>query len=135
MFTEKLEEAMKKLNLNQSQVAELAGITRSSVSQYMTGKQIPTEKRQREIAVALGLRPDYFSDDSFSEMLARRGSIDQLSLEEAGRLLGMTRSTVEKGLKQGVFPWGYAIRMSEDGKRQWRFFINAKRFAEVEGIA
>lgn len=36
-----------------------------------------------------------------------------------------------KGLQQGVFPWGYAVHTS--GNR-WAYFINAKRFAETEGI-
>lgn len=37
-----------------------------------------------------------------------------------------------KGLQQGVFPWGYAVHTSDN---RWSYFINAKRFAEVEGIA
>lgn len=31
----------------------------------------------------------------------------------------------------GVFPWGYAIKTSAN---RWTYFINAKRFAEIEGI-
>ena len=30
-----------------------------------------------------------------------------------------------------VFPWGYAIHTSE---HRWSYFINAKRFAEIEGV-
>lgn len=36
-----------------------------------------------------------------------------------------------KGLKQGIFPWGYAIHTSEN---HWVYFINANRFAEIEGV-
>ena len=44
----------------------------------------------------------------------------------------MNHETVRKGLRQGVFPWGYAIKTSEN---HWVYFINAKKFAEIEGIA
>lgn len=138
MFQERLEQAMQKLNLNQAKVANLTGISKASISQYLSGKQVPAEEKQREIAMALGLKPDYFQENRISrrleDILATRGKIDDLQVEVAAGLLGMTRSTVEKGLKQGIFKWGYAIRMSEDGQRQWRYFINAKRFAEEERI-
>ena len=44
----------------------------------------------------------------------------------------LNAETVRKGLQQGVFPWGYAVHTSDN---RWSYFINAKRFAEVEGIA
>lgn len=108
------------------------GCYRSTLSGY------PAEEKQREIAMALGLKADFFKEDRISrrleEMLAARGKIDDLKVEVAAGLMGMTRATLENGLKQGIFKWGYAIRMSEDGQRQWRYFINAKRFAEEERI-
>lgn len=49
----------------------------------------------------------------------------------AAKLLGMNHNSVRMGLQQGVFPWGYAVHTSEN---RWTYFINAKRFAEIEGI-
>ena len=46
--------------------------------------------------------------------------------------LGMDKGTVRRGLQQGVFPWGYAVRTSEN---RWVYFINARRFAEIEGVS
>lgn len=135
MFQEKLQEAMEKLGLNQAKMSTMTGISKASISQYLSGNQVPPESKQREIALALGLKPDYFQQEQkISEILAKRGRIDELPVEVAARLMGMTRATVEKGLKQGRFPWGYAIKTSEDGIRNWRFFINAKSFAIVERI-
>lgn len=59
-------------------------------------------------------------------------SSDFIGKAEAAKMLGMNHNTVRKGLQQGVFPWGYGIRTSEN---RWVYFINAKRFAEIEGIA
>jgi hypothetical protein len=46
--------------------------------------------------------------------------------------MGMGVPTIEKGLIQGIFPWGYAIRTSEN---KHRYFINAKKFFATEMIS
>lgn len=136
-FSEKLKTAMQELHLNQRQVCGMTGKSKGSVSQYLSGKQIPSEDVQRDIAVSLGLDQDYFKkDDSQTVVLptkeVRNGVIPRLDVEKAAKLLQMNHNTVRKGLQQGVFPWGYAIKTSEN---RWCYFINAKRFAEIEGIA
>lgn len=130
-FGEKLKKVMYDLELNQSQVCRLTGKSKGSVSQYLSGKQIPSKSVQSDIAVSLGLAEDYFVDVDKS-MLTERGEIPKLSVCDAAKLLHMNHTTVRKGLQQGVFPWGYGIRTSDN---RWVYFINAKRFAEIEGIA
>lgn len=136
-FAEKLKKAMQELNLNQRQVVTLTGKSKGSVSQYLSGKQIPSEDVQSDIASSLGLASDYFSKDDERLVIlpaseVKDGKIPRLLPEVAATYLGMDKGTVRKGLQQGVFPWGYAVQTSE---HRWAYFINAKRFAEVEGIA
>lgn len=136
MFSEKLKKAMQELHLNQRQVCGMTGKSKGSVSQYLSGKQIPSEDVQSDIAVSLGLDQDYFKkDDSQTVVLptkeVRNGVIPRLDVEKAAKLLQMGHNTVRKGLQQGVFPWGYAIKTSEN---RWCYFINAKRFADIEGV-
>ena len=110
-FSEKLKQAMQELHLNQRQVCGMTGKSKGSVSQYLSGKQIPSEDVQSAIAVALGLESDYFSK-----------SDEQV----------VVLPTAE--LRNGViprFPWGYGIHTSDN---RWVYFINARRFAEIEGI-
>ena len=128
---------MQELNLNQRQVVTLTGKSKGSVSQYLSGKQIPSEDVQSAIATALGLESDYFTKDDERLVIlpaseVRDGKIPRLLPEVAATYLGMDKATVRKGLQQGVFPWGYAVQTSE---HRWAYFINARRFAEVEGIA
>lgn len=136
-FAEKLKKAMQELGLNQRQVVTLTGKSKGSVSQYLSGKQIPSEDVQSAIATALGLESDYFTkDDEHLVILpaseVKDGKIPRLLPEVAATYLGMDKATIRKGLQQGVFPWGYAVQTSE---HRWAYFINARRFAEVEGIA
>ena len=136
-FSEKLKQAMQELHLNQRQVCGMTGKSKGSVSQYLSGKQIPSEDVQAAIAVALGLEKNYFSKKEETVVAlptqgVRNGIIPQLKVEKAAKLLGMNHNTVRKGLQQGVFPWGYGIHTSEN---RWVYFINAKRFAEIEGVS
>ena len=136
-FSEKLKQAMQELHLNQRQVCGMTGKSKGSVSQYLSGKQIPSEDVQTAIAVALGLEKNYFSKKEETVVAlptqgVRNGIIPQLKVEKAAKLLGMNHNTVRKGLQQGVFPWGYGIHTSEN---RWVYFINAKRFAEIEGVS
>lgn len=132
-FSEKLKKAMQQLNINQAQVVGLTGKSKGSISMYLNDKTTPSEKVQSDIAVSLGLAPDYFEQETTVVMLPKKteGEIKRLLPEEAAVLLGMDKGTVRKGLQQGVFPWGYAIKTSEN---RWVYFINAKRFAEIEGV-
>lgn len=135
-FSEKLKQTMQELHLNQRQVCGMTGKSKGSVSQYLSGKQIPSEDVQAAIAVSLGLEENYFSKKEESVVALptaelRNRIIPRLDVEKAAKLLGMNHNTVRKGLQQGVFPWGYGIHTSEN---RWVYFINARRFAEIEGI-
>lgn len=132
-FNEKLKQAMQQLGISQAQVVGMTGVGKSSISQYLSGKNVPTAERQKNIAVSLGLEADYFERDDFTVKLLKKnsGSIAQIRPKDAGSLMRMNHRTVEEGLKQGVFPWGYAIRTSDN---HHRYFINAQRFAEIEGV-
>ena len=114
----------------------MIGKSKGSVSQYLSGKQIPSEDVQSAIATALGLESDYFTKDDERLVIlpaseVKDGKIPRLLPEVAATYLGMDKATIRKGLQQGVFPWGYAVQTSE---HRWAYFINARRFAEVEGI-
>ncbi len=136
-FDEKLKKAMQDLNLKQSQVAGMTGKSKGSISQYLSGKQVPSEDVQRDIAVSLGLDADYFTkpDDDLPavEPAARKsGTIKRLTVKEVATLLGVDKMTVSKGLQQGVFPWGYGIKTTE---KSWTYIINADSFFRIEGVA
>ena len=94
-FGEKLKQAMQKLHLNQIQVSGLTGKSKGSISQYLSDKQVPPEETQVDIALALGLAEDYFSDknDKFSVLPTkeiRNKIIPRLDINEAAKMLGIS---------------------------------------------
>ena len=133
-FSDKLKSAMQQLGINQAKVRSMTGKSKGSISQYISGKQTPSTEVQRDIAVSLGLNPDYFEQNSEQVQLNVKGNTDgikTLDVTEVAKVMHMNHNTVRKGLQQGVFPWGYAIKTSEN---RWVYFINALRFAEIEGV-
>ena len=120
-FSEKLKQAMQQLGVNQAQVVGMTGKSKGSISMYLNDKTVPSEQVQSDIAVSLGLASDYFEQDE-----------NPVTVHEVAKLMHKHTNTIALGLQQGVFPWGYAIHTSE---HRWSYFINAKRFAEIEGVA
>jgi hypothetical protein len=133
-FNEKLKQAMQDLHITQAQVVGMTGIGKSSISQYLSGKNVPTEERQKSIAVSLGLDADYFTQDApvaKVNIKADGDSVPRVDVAVVAKLMHMNHNTIRKGLQDGVFPWGYAIKTSEN---RWCYFINAVSFQEIEHI-
>ncbi len=131
-FSQKLKKAMQDLGINQQQVAILTGKCKSSVSQYISGKHVPPAEEQKKIAVSLGLSPDYFEQELPLLKIVKNGNyaIPQLKPKDAAQLMRRDIKTIQKGLQQGKFSWGYAIKTSS----KWTYFINAAVFAAVERV-
>jgi len=55
---------------------------------------------------------------------------NRLSVWEVAQKMNVSEQFVRVGLQQGIFPWGYAVKMSS----QWTYFINAVKFYESEKI-
>lgn len=132
MFADNLKVIMTEKGISQADLSKLTGIGRSSISQYLSGKNVPTPERKAVIAEAIGVQTEELDRPEVKIPMTEDRTIQKLPIEQAAKLMGMNHNTIRKGLKQGRFPWGYAIKTSEN---HWVYFINAKKFAEIEGIA
>ena len=127
VFKDRLKKVMVDQNINQVELSRICGVSRSTVSKWMSGDSEPTKARRNEIAEAFDLPENYFE-----EIVIPKKRIETLTPKEVAYLMGMGVSTIEKGLIQGTFPWGYAIRTSENTHR---YFINANKFFVTEMIS
>lgn len=128
MFSELLNKAMNELDLTQADVCRLTGISKSSMSQYISGLHAPSPQKQMEIADALGLAPDYFNQRLPIAKLDRKKR--KLDVDVAADLMGKSVPFVEKGLQDGRFPWGYAVFMGS----KWSYYISPVRFEQETGV-
>lgn len=126
-FREKLSDLMADLGLTQKDVAEEISSSKAAVSQWLSGRNLPSPMRQAEIAVALGQKEDYFSGNEQRPNL--RWSVERMTPAEAAIILHMDKETICKGLRDCVFPWGYAVHMPSG---RWVYWINRRKLLEEE---
>lgn len=127
-FAKKLETLMNDLDLTQSKLSDLTGIGRSSISQYLSGKNEPSKLRKVEIARALGVQEDYF--EMFEPVVkVQHNGVVNVPVTLAAKLMKKSKEWVMQGLRDGVFPWGYAVKLTN-----WSYFISSVKFTEYTGI-
>lgn len=126
-FEAKLRQAMKDKQLNQTQVAALCGVSVSSISLLLNGRD-PSDQMKDRIRVGLDLPDDWFDD---LDPEGKTEDVPTMTPAEAAELLHKHPMVIMMGLQQNVFPWGYAIRTSD---HRWSYIINRRKFCETEGI-
>ena len=127
-FAERLKYAMGESGLNQSTLSERTGASKAAISQYLSGKNEPSKDRKKEIARKLGVQEDYF--DTFeTAATVQHDGVFNLPVTLAAKLMGKSKEWVKQGLRDGVFPWGYAVKLTN-----WSYFISSVKFTEYTGI-
>lgn len=58
-FTQRLAKAMANANIKQAELAEITGIAKSSISEYIAGTYEPKQKNIYKMATALNVAPSY----------------------------------------------------------------------------
>lgn len=56
---------------------------------------------------------------------------NNLTVEEAADLMGVSRQFIRVGLQKGVLPFGYAVQVSS---KRYTYFISRQKFKEYTGI-
>ena len=127
-FADKLKKLMEDLDLTQGEIHKITGIGRSSISQYLSGKNEPSKMRKQEIARALGVQETYFEMFEPAATVQHDGVVN-LPVVLVAKLMKKSKEWVMQGLRDGVFPWGYAVKLTN-----WSYFISSKKFTEYTGI-
>ncbi len=128
-FADKLESLMKDLGISQTKLSDLTGYGKSSVSQWINGKNEPSAEKKKQIALALGVQENYFNQFLETAATVQRDESVNVPVPLVAKLMGKSKEWVAQGLRDGVFPWGYAVKL-----RKWSYFISSVKFTEYTGI-
>lgn len=128
MFNEKLKQAMQEKEMNLTALSAATGIGKSSISQYLSGKNEPPDKKKVVIAEALGLASDYFKQAAVQDSITIK--TPNLPVMVAARLMGKSKEFIYQGLRDGVFPWGYGVKMGKN----WSYYISPVMFTKCTGL-
>lgn len=133
-YAQRLKQIMDKQGMTQAQLAEAAGVGRSAISQYLSGKYIPSAQRSKVLADALGVPVDYLLDlDTDIDLGGQNDNKDTLNvpIAEAAKIMGVTQQFLRESLINGNAPFGFGTSMQGGGRR---FFISAPLFYRYLGL-
>lgn len=129
-FAERLRRAMEQSGMNQVELAGRIGASKSAVSQYLSGINVPGNERMQAIAEATGVSFPYLlgcgEDAERPEPPVRRIRVD-----DAARCLGISSQRLREALINKRVDFGFAIPPIS-GTR-WTYVIPPAKFRECIG--
>ena len=111
LFEERLREAMQKSNINQSELSRLAGVSKGSVSQYLSNKHEPKREVIEKFAEILGVGAAWLIGNSDDPLSVTRYI---LRPHQAAKVLGSNNQSVRVRMQRDSFspPIGTACKIS-----------------------
>lgn len=125
-FAKNLKKAMNERNMTQSELAKQIDKGKSSISQYLSGKNIPKDDVKQKIADALDCTIEYL--DSEVHEKDNGSGIRNISVAEAARRLGKPQQYIRIGLQNQRLHFGTAVYV-----KRWSYHISPKLLDEYIG--
>lgn len=119
MLFQNIAETMKERGISQAELARRTGLPRSSISQYLSGKNTPRQKALNAIAEVLGVSSDDLNDTK------------RITVKSAAALMGVSEQFVRVAMQQNELPIGTAVKITGN---KYTYYISPKKFTEYTGI-
>jgi plasmid maintenance system antidote protein VapI len=123
MFADNLKLLMAEKGMSQQELAARIGKGKSSVSQYLSGKNIPKQDVQQRIAEIFDCTVEFLNGGQHQIDLNESRNI---SVAECAKLLGKSEQFVRVALQTGVAPFGFAVK----NKTVYSYHISPKKLNE-----
>lgn len=131
-FASNLKTAMDERKVSQSELSALTGIGKSSISQYLSGKNIPKEPVKQRLADALETSVDFLDGKNVSPDVNSAGkALKNVPVEQTAKMLGKSKQFVRVALQRGIAPFGFAVKISGD---KWSYHISPRKLNEYMGV-
>ena len=111
---------MKERGISQAELSRRTGLPRSSISQYLAGKNVPRRKALEVIAKVLGVTSEALDDRK-----------KKITVKVAAELMGVSEQFVRVAMQQHELPIGTAVKLSGS---KYTYYISPKLFTEYTGI-
>ncbi|AZK44800.1 helix-turn-helix domain-containing protein [Paenibacillus lentus] len=112
-FAERLKSIMEEKNMSQTELSDLTGIGKSSISQYLSGKNEPNQKRIEKFADALNCSTAYLNGiTTCSDPTDNPNGLKNIPVAEAAKRLGKSKQFIRVGLQKQILPFGVAVQLS-----------------------
>ncbi len=123
-FASNLKRAMTERSISQSELSALTGISKSGISQYLSGKYEPKERIVEKLADVLECSTAYLMCEDETNL--DTFGMKNITVEQAAKMLGKSKQFVRVALQRGIAPFGFAVKMSS----KYTYHISPKKLAE-----
>ncbi|MFL2104170.1 helix-turn-helix transcriptional regulator [Mycobacteroides abscessus] len=123
-FSQELKKLMIQNEMTQKQLSDLTGLAKSSISQYVSGKNEPSAENKKRLMKVLEVDADFLEESE-----SQPESTNNISISFAAKKLGKSEQFVRVGLQNGILPFGFAVKMSS----KFTYHISPKKFKEYVG--
>ena len=133
-FSKRLKEAMEERRVSQTELAKMTGVSKASISQYLSGKHEPIPGVAKRLADALETSYEFLMGNGNVSMDADSSgkALKNVPVEQAARLLGKSKQFVRISLQRGVAPFGFAVKGRGE---KWTYHISPRKLSEYVGGA
>ncbi len=128
-FAEKLKKRMDEQMVTSAELAYKTGICKSSISQYLSGKNIPGQGNLDKICNALNCCWDI--GNATLERTPSEREQKNISIKQAAFLLGKSEQFVRVGLQKKILPFGSAVKISGN---KYTYHISPYKLNEYLGV-
>ena len=129
-FARTLQQAMDERNMNQSELAVLSGIGKSSISQYLSGKNEPKPKSVEKLADALECSVAFLNGiTTCSDPTEDPNGLKNVPVKVAAERIGKSEQYIRVGLQRNRLPFGTAVKLSS----RFSYHISPKLLDEYIG--
>jgi len=118
-----LKESMRVRGLNQTQLAEMIGVTQPTISGWMSGKVVPSKEMAERLEKVLGV-PE---QENFRK-------VQRINSHQAARMMGMSRAKFCELAQMGAWDWCKAVFTPSDKGGRWYYHINLEQMRKKECI-
>ena len=126
-FASRLKRTLDERQMSQAELAARIGKGKSSVSQYLSGKNIPKDDVQKKIAEVLDCTVEFLN----SEVPATNGDVQKnISVAECAKRIGKSEQFVRVALQTGAAPFGFAVK----NKSVYSYHISPKLLDEYVSV-
>lgn len=131
-FADKLRFAMQKKGISQSELSSITGISKSGISQYLSGKNLPKDILIEKLESALDCKLTISNAKiEIQTEKAIQFSTKKITIRKAATVMHISEDTLSEKLKNGEFPFGFANKT--EGSSKHSYYISPKKFYEYTG--
>ena len=132
-FSKQLKKAMEARNISQLELSEQTGIGKSSISQYISGKNVPKDRALKKLAYVLDCSVEYLLATEDEVENGDIADVRNVPVAEAAKRLGVCEQAVRNALQGRTAPFGYAVWNPKAKFRPYSYHISEKKLSEYNG--